>query len=228
MSSKTARSSISRASSSGRPHPSYTLRFSRPMVRVAADASFPESRWVPPAPGNRASSISGNPIMPSSAMTRRSQASVSSAPPPSAYPRMAAMTGFGIRSSPACTSIHRRTRRWFSGDRSRIIDTSAPAQNALSVPVITTARTSGSWPRPSTTTRKSSMTSRSTAFTGGRSNRTTATPPARSTDRYLGGRFPSIIPGPPPPGGRRSRPASGRGARRGPRPCARRGAGPGG
>src|SRR5262249_4786716 len=64
------------------------------------------SRCVAPAPGITPSSVSGCPTRASSAAMRRSQASASSRPPPSATPLIAAMTGRGI--SPIASNAARK------------------------------------------------------------------------------------------------------------------------
>jgi len=64
------------------------------MARAAPIARV--SRCVPPAPGMIPILISGCPKTASLPAMSMSQAIASSQPPPSAYPRMAAMTGRGI------------------------------------------------------------------------------------------------------------------------------------
>ena len=94
-----------------------------------------------PRPGKIPSWISGNPRRAPSPATRRSHASASSNPPPSAKPSIAAITGRGI--DPSASNAPRNaavTRGAAPGSVNS--DTSAPAASAFSLPVTTTAFTS--------------------------------------------------------------------------------------
>ena len=125
--------------------------------------------------------ISGNPKLAALDRIRRSQASDSSAPPPSACPFIPAITGLGASSIARCTSIQRRIAAWLLSDRSRMTAMSAPATKNRPVPVITMHRTSGSAASGGSTERNSSIIAGSTALAGGRSIRTVATLPSRVT-----------------------------------------------
>ena len=77
----------------------------------AASPTSRGSRWVPPPPGMIPSRISGQPISAGpSLMTRKSHASASSQPPPSACPAISAITGFGRRCTRPNVPCARSTR----------------------------------------------------------------------------------------------------------------------
>ena len=83
-----------------------------------------------------------------STMTARSQAICSSFPPPTAIPLTRAIVGLPISRSRSCMSLNAPNHFQYSLELPRSVSSqerrSAPTQNALPVPVTTTARMSSS------------------------------------------------------------------------------------
>src|SRR5881628_3325419 len=148
-------------------------------------------RWVPPAPGMMPSEDSVWPILerPSSTMTRKSQHSVSSLPPPSAWPLMAAITGFGHRSM---------AMKWWFIRRMNSAIWSVASGASRSMPIIevrsaptlkyfsysdasTTTRTDGSLPSSSNAAASACIRSSAIALLPLRCMTTRATAPSRLT-----------------------------------------------
>src|SRR5438093_1528878 len=148
-------------------------------------------RWVPPAPGMMPSEDSVWPILerPSSTMTRKSQQSVSSLPPPSAWPLMAAITGFGHRSM---------AMKWWFIRRMNSAIWSVASGASRSMPIIevrsaptlkyfsysdasTTTRTDASLPSSSNAAASSCIRSSAIALLPLRCMTTRATAPSRLT-----------------------------------------------
>ena len=123
-------------------------------------------RWVPPKPGVMPRPVSGWPNTAVSAQMRMSQLMLSSQPPPSAKPLMAAMVGMGRVSMRRNTSLPCLPKASPSlGVRVLISPISAPATKAFSpLPVSTRARISLSALTISTSSPRSVSTSLFSAF----------------------------------------------------------------
>ena len=143
-------------------------------------------RCVPPAPGITARRTSGSPSFARADATRRSHASASSSPPPSALPSIAAIVGIGRAASrvDVRSSSSSRSRppgpRWASNS-----PTCEPAENARSpAPVTTTARTSPGSAASSCASASfsSSSSSRVTRLSGGLTSVSRATRPSVELD----------------------------------------------
>lgn len=96
-------------------------------------------RWVPPAPGMMPRLISGWPKRASTPATMMSACIASSQPPPRAKPLTAATRGL-LKRLICCQQATRGSLRMPTASRSAISLMSAPAANALRLPVSTTAR----------------------------------------------------------------------------------------
>src|SRR5581483_10847631 len=158
-----ARRNASRASrdAAAASSPSGTTSVSRPTscARRASIVALPRrrsrararptsltSRATPPWVGSSPSRPSVNAKPADAAATRRSHASASWTPRPTATPFTAAITGFSTRSSRPTRSVRRwlskRKAAWSTGSPNR--SRSAPAQNAGPLPVRTSAWTPSS------------------------------------------------------------------------------------
>ena len=156
----------------------------RPVSTSSIARALPTARarrWVPPAPGMIPRLISGWPKVASSAATSMSQAMASSAPPPSAKPRTAAIVGVATaatRSQPRSPGEAAR----LAGVCAASSATSAPAAKArVPAPVITIAPQDGSASSSSTTSARRSRSAKLRALRArGRFSVTRATPPTSS------------------------------------------------
>ena len=139
-------------------------------------------RCVAPPPGMIPSSISGWPRRAVSPATRRSHASASSSPPPSAKPVMAAMTGRGIAATASSASRKlRATVRASSGPPNSSM--SAPAASAFSLPHTTTALTVASAAISRAVSASAPSIACDSGLSGGRFRRSTTTPSPPSSRR---------------------------------------------
>mmetsp|Transcript_10790 Transcript_10790/g.27316 ORF Transcript_10790/g.27316 Transcript_10790/m.27316 type:complete len:205 (+) Transcript_10790:244-858(+) len=96
-------------------------------------------RCVPPAPGTMASVVSGSPRTAASETIRKSVASASSSPPPTATPSIAARVGMGNSAMRCIVFLNKLTNSWVSS--SVIVARSlrsAPAEKTLSEKEVTT------------------------------------------------------------------------------------------
>ena len=131
------------------------------------------SRCVPPAPGRMPSFTSGSPTVAPAVASRRSQASASSNPPPSALPDIAAT--IGCRHA----SIARITSGSDGSSGASISRMSAPATKSRPAPVSTMPVTPASSANERNSRSSSTRTACESALTGGLSMVTTAMPPLR-------------------------------------------------
>src|SRR5437867_93378 len=141
------------------------------------------SREQPPIPGMSPRLVSGRPKRAERAAIRRSQASASPSPPPTHVPLMAAMSGFSSASRSLKKLVSSRVLARNTGVFQSVsnVDTSAPTQNVLPVPVNTTTRTASFAYSSSARTRKSARISIEIAlFFSGRLMATTAIPSVSS------------------------------------------------
>ncbi len=134
-------------------------------------------------PGMSPRLFSGRPKRAERAAMRRSQASASSSPPPTHVPLIAAMSGFSRASRSLKKLVSSRVLARNTGVFQSVsnVDTSAPTQNVLPVPVNTTTRTVSFAYSSSARARKSPRISIEIAlFFSGRLMVTTAIPSVSS------------------------------------------------
>ena len=156
-----------------------SARTCRPVMIISLARDEPTrrgSRWVPPPPGMTPSRISGTPNLESSAPTRKSHASASSRPPPSAKPFTAAIVARGT--APSAPSAAAKFRPTASAPMLSSSTMSAPAAKIRRPPHNTTAP-GGSSTNPAAASCNCPSTAADSAFAFGRSSCTSATPSGR-------------------------------------------------
>ena len=161
---------------------------------AAATPAIRARRCVPPAPGMIPSRASVRPISAPSAAIRMSQASASSSPPPNATPFTAAMVGRGNAASVSMSAlISPRKTRVSSSVQVRRSFRSAPDENALSPPPVSTSARRSAPPAISAVSLPRSLVSsatnaRDSAFAAaGRFSVTDTIGPRRSTSSGASG-----------------------------------------
>ncbi len=143
--------------SAGLPERQNSSAFSGPIRRG--------SRWVPPAPANSPSVISGKPTLAVGIAMRKWQPSATSKPPPSAVPWIAATIGFGDLSSATITCCNEGSS--FGLPNSVM---SAPAKKVRPAQASTIALTASSDVNASSALTRPSRTTWPSALTGGLSD----------------------------------------------------------